>query len=303
MKQLVKSSNKPRLDKSFAFSAIGTSWQIDFYEEIDEKKLAQIELDVLARAEDFDSTYSRFRSDSLVYKISKAAGKYTLPADSDNLMTFYEKLYDVTKSKVSPLIGQALSDSGYDANYSLEPKSITDTPTWKEVMNYSQSVLTTTRPVLLDFGAAGKGYLVDLLSEVIEAYDIHQYCIDASGDMIYKNDDGPIQVGLESPDDSSLAIGQVELQNQSICGSATNRRKWANYNHVLDPQTKKSVESVRAVWVVADTAMVADGLATALFFSGPAQIAKEFDFSYVRLLSDGQAEVSNNFNGQLFGDA
>ena len=54
-----------------------------------------------------------------------------------------------------------------------------------------------------------------------------------------------------------------------------------------------------ATWVVAGDAALADGLATALFFTGGRQLAGTHRFAYVRMLADGRAERSPDFDGEL----
>jgi thiamine biosynthesis lipoprotein len=60
------------------------------------------------------------------------------------------------------------------------------------------------------------------------------------------------------------------------------------------------VQDISAVWVSADDAMSADGLATALFFTTPDKLLPLFDFSYLILHSDATAERSANFPAELF---
>jgi len=147
-----------------SFSAIGTHWQIDLDPSVPEKQSSEIFKKIYERIEEFDRTYSRFRPDSLVTEISLQAGEYQLPADSALLLTLYRKLYDLTDGLFTPLVGQLLSDAGYDATYSLQEKKLHPVPAWSNVHTYHESILTTTEPVLLDFGAGGKGYLVDIIS-------------------------------------------------------------------------------------------------------------------------------------------
>jgi FAD:protein FMN transferase len=109
----------------------------------------------------------------------------------------------------------------------------------------------------------------------------------------------PERVGLEHPTEAGTAIGLVELQNQSICGSSGAKRKWAQYTHILNPHTKSSPPADMAVWVVADTALLADGLATALFFAEPHILTQHFSFEYC-IYRAGEAEVSATFPGTLF---
>jgi thiamine biosynthesis lipoprotein len=297
-----KSKNKPKAERTFRFAGIGTQWQVIIYDDIADARLRAIQQAFSERIDGFDRTYSRFRPDSQVSRIAKKAGRYELPDDAEALFDMYEKLYAATDGAVTPLIGQTLADAGYDATYSLQPQpSIAAVPAWEDVIEYVDGELITKQPVLLDFGAAGKGYLVDILAAVIAGFGIERYCIDASGDIFYKNKQQPLQVGLEDPADPTQAIGIAQLRQGSICASATNRRRWGSFNHVMEPHTRRSVEHIRATWVMADTALLADGLATALFFTEPLKLRQEFEFEYVRVDNTGQAEISNGFSGQLFG--
>ena len=90
-------------------------------------------------------------------------------------------------------------------------------------------------------------------------------------------------IGLENPYDSSSVIGAMKLENASLCASATNRRAWGDWHHVIDPRTAKPVSEVVATWVSAAMTLEADGLATALFFVGP-EALKKWSFHYVRLI-------------------
>jgi thiamine biosynthesis lipoprotein len=141
--------------------------------------------------------------------------------------------------------------------------------------------------------------LVDIIAEILESNEIDTYVIDASGDIRHR---GAAQtVGLEDPLDPSRVIGIVELQNASLCASASNRRKWGNgLHHVIDGRTGKPTDDVIASWVIADTTAVADGLATALFFVDSDSLQVFDEFQFVRLHNDGHVEHSHDFVGQLF---
>ena len=56
---------------------------------------------------------------------------------------------------------------------------------------------------------------------------------------------------------------------------------------------------VVATWSIAADAATADGLATALFVSDPAQLGS-FEFAWARMLADGTVQWSNDFDGELF---
>lgn len=106
----------------FNFDGIGTSWQIDIYQEVSKEKEAEILLRVRARIEIFDKNYSRFREDSLVTAMSKTAGVFALPIDAKPLLALYQDLYKITGGLFTPLVGDILSAAGYDEKYSLRQK-------------------------------------------------------------------------------------------------------------------------------------------------------------------------------------
>ena len=71
-------------------------------------------------------------------------------------------------------------------------------------------------------------------------------------------------------------------------------------HHIVDGRTGASADDVRATWVLADTGLLADGLATALFFVDPSVLQERFDFDWVRVLASGEIQHSPSFEGEIF---
>ena len=284
----------------FNFSAIGTTWQIDVYKNISISQEVEIFSAIKKRIDEFDIAYSRFRDDSIVMKIANETGDYVLPEDSKKLFDLYYKLYHQTDGLFTPFVGQMLSDAGYDAHYSLkQKKQLEAPPIWEQVIDYSYPNLIVKKPVLLDFGAGGKGYLVDIVGEVIESYGIYLYCIDAGGDILHKGNT-PISVGLENPENFDEAIGVYSLSNGSLCGSAGNRRVWGDFTHIINPTTLSSPRNILGVWVFAKEAFLADSIATCLFFVSAKKLLKMYTFEYLIVYDNKSVEKSQNFNSQIF---
>ncbi|MFF1259521.1 FAD:protein FMN transferase [Streptomyces sp. NPDC058321] len=299
------STSDPR-GSQFSFDAVGTHWQID----TDEPLSADLRSHILDRALQFDATYSRFRPDSVVSRIASAdeGGRFEFPQDSLNLFALYDRLYAATEGAVDPLVGRELELLGYDPTYSLTPapadvraaERARGRPTWTADVVRDGTTLVTRRPLVIDVGAAGKGYLVDVLSAVLRGAGHTRFVVDGSGDLMHAGERA-IRVGLEHPFDPQRVIGVAHLQGQALCASGVTRRTWGDgLHHVLDARTGVPVDGVVATWVVADETALADGLATALFFTGAQRLAETFQFSYVRMYADGRAEHSPDFVGQLF---
>lgn len=288
---------KPKqLHSLWNFDAIGTQWSVETINPLD----ASLRQQIKSRIDAFDAIYSRFRDGSLVNRIASHAGIYEFPDDTKDLLELYRKLYDVTNGAVTPLIGNVLSALGYDKDYSLQQREVQPVTPWDSAMSWQGSTVTTTQPVLLDFGAAGKGYLVDIVGAILESNDVEEYVIDASGDIRHRG--GTLQtIGLENPYDVTSVIGAVSLQNKSLCASATNRRHWGEgLHHVIDARTGVPTQSVVATWAMADSTAIADGLATALFFVGEDRLTDFSPFDFLRLFADGHVEHSTTFMGELY---
>ncbi len=289
-----KSKQTPSPD--LQFDAIGTHWQIDTAESLAPSTTSA----VCARIDQFNRTWSRFRTDSLVHRISAGSGIFAFPPEAGELFSLYRALYECTDGAMSPLVGRALEEWGYDSAYSLKPAStISAIPRWEDAVSWDGNALHSVRPVVLDVGAAGKGYLVDLVAELLLAHGVAAFTMDAGGDLLHHGL-RPLRVALEHPLDASKAIGVAELESGALCASASNRRAWPGAHHLIDATTGMPSMQVLATWVTARTCLVADGLATALFLAEPARLSERFDFEFVRMFRGGRIEISPGFEAEMF---
>jgi thiamine biosynthesis lipoprotein len=256
---------------------------------------------ISARIERFDRDWSRFRDDSLVTRIARHPGRHRLPDDAGPLLDLYRELYEVTSGRVSPLVGGALESLGYDREYSLRPRATPQAvPSWSDAIAWDGEYLETATPVVLDVGAAGKGYLIDLVSALLFDEGIGEHVVDASGDLLARGE-VRMRVALEHPGDPRKAIGVVELHDGALAASATNRRAWGpGLHHVLDAVTGAPTSGVLATWALAPTALLADGAATALFFDPSPDWVQRREIHYVRMFASGAAELSPSYPGELF---
>ena len=285
------------LRHSIHFTALGTKWTIESAEPLGD----ELQKNIMGTLAAFDKTYSRFRDDSLVGRMARRAGTFTFPDDFPPLMDMYLKCYELTDGRMTPLVGRMLEQAGYDKSYRLHPEKLSTVPDLHTAIMWDEAhTVTTSAPVVFDVGAAGKGYAVDKVATLLEAAGVMSYMVDASGDIRHRGEKQEL-VGLEHPNDASKIIGVAHLQNQSLCASASNRRRWGDLHHIFDPHTLAPVRDVIASWVVADDTLTADAMATALFLvDDPTKLMQTFEFSYVRMFADGHAQHSANFKGEVY---
>jgi thiamine biosynthesis lipoprotein len=331
------------------FEAIGTSWSIQA-EIVDQDTQQEIKTSLQAEIESvvntYDKLYSRFRNDSTVAEIrqhtcsgnkssnqSSTKNSWEFPSHARDLFSFYTKMEEVTGGLFTASIGHSLEEIGYDSMYSLGNKKYHSkkvktqdslrfndlTITYKDesvLLSIPSQPTTSTAPLVLDFGAAGKGQLVDLISQTLGSHYTQptSFTVNGSGDIFHQGNSA-ITVGLENPYNEQTVIGTVQIQNQALCGSASNRRTWqvgstdfntqsknsqTTYHHILNPHTLESPTHIAASWVIAQTTLEADGLATGLFLVPAPILLDAFDFEYLILYTTGRVEKSPGFIAEMY---
>lgn len=282
---------------TWTFDAIGTSWAIETAHP-----LPSVARDAASAViERFDREWSRFRDDSLVSSLAEGrTASVPAPDDADAMFSLYRELDAATSGAVNPLVGDALARLGYDARLTLAPWGDPHpAPSWRDVLAWDADRVSVATPAIIDVGALGKGRLVDLVLDTLRPLVDGDLVVDASGDLAVRGT--PVRIGLEHPFDDTRAIGVVTVADGALCASAINRRAWGDgLHHVLDARTGAPVRAYAATWALADTAMRADALATALFFDGGPELAASWNAHWVRMRTDGRVEWSPGFAGEIF---
>lgn len=286
------------------FQATGTVWVITIFGEEGLRARAEAaRTDAVRYVAWFEATFSRFIETSLLSSFRFTKGVVEVPHECTDIFHLYARAYRMTGGAVTPTIGVTLSDAGYDATKRLTPETtIRAAPPLESVL----SVLDDTHieihnPSMIDFGAIGKGYLVDALAGLIQSRGFAQFMVNGGGDIRYESTEGePLTVGLEDPRDTTKVIGTTTLTQGGLCGSAINRRRWGTYNHYIDPRTGISPEHIAALWVKAARTAEADMLSSCLFFSEPSVLQQEFPFEYCIITKDMSAHFSDGFGATFF---
>lgn len=285
---------------AWAFEAIGTAWEIVTSDALPLPVRDAVTGTIAA----FDRDWSRFRPDSTVSALAARGGHVPAPPDAGPMLDAYAELSEATGGAVNPLVGASLEALGYDATYSLRDRGPRPAPErWRDVLSWQGGSLTLAQPASIDVGAIGKGRLVDRVMAVVAAAMPGDAVVDAGGDIAVR---GTQRIGLEHPFDRRRAIGVWEVTDAALCASATNRRAWPpatgaeGLHHVLDARTGMPVRTIAATWAVAEDAMTADAIATALFFDGGPALAFHRRVEWVRMTTDGRVEWSPGCRAELF---
>ncbi|MEI6533262.1 MAG: FAD:protein FMN transferase [Candidatus Roizmanbacteria bacterium] len=286
--------------QSILFIGIGTHWKIDIWDEISQDIFAYHSDTIQNIVSDFENTYSRFKEDSLLCKLSNTTGVFNVSEECVELLLLYKKYYVLSSGLCTPLIGQHLSEAGYDKDYSFKSRDLSPLPNFTDAIRiFDDNHIEITISVMIDFGGLGKGYLVDKVSDYLKVQKVKKFCVNAGGDMYYATDDEEmLRVGLEHPQDATKVIGVVEIRNESICGSSGNRRNWGSFHHIINPAIKESPHNIFATWVRAKKTVDADALNKCLYLG----VAIPDDIECEYLVFDKQKGIltSKNFTGEVY---
>ena len=285
---------------------------------------------IRAFVEEYEQTLSRFREDSLVSRMARAehGGEFEFPAWAGSLFALYSEFYAATRGAFDACIGADLLALGYNNSVQFVPESAASASSnigswanyrrslpiaWSDISQDSgRATLCTNQPVQLDFGAAGKGYFVDLVTQIIKeelGSDLpadsdspvdFDFLVNAGGDMRarFSEENNQIKVALENPFDTTQAVGVVSIASGALCASSSARKRWkvkdASYlgkdangfesnliaTHLINALDGTPAQKLSASWtyVPAKTCdfptAYADALATALFVSQESDLQK-----------------------------
>ena len=153
--------------------------------------------------------------------------------------------------------------------------------TTKQLVNYkniliNDKTISFAKPGMsITLDGIGKGYIVDAGTAVLRQHGFANVMVEAGGDLMALGDKGdnyPWRIGVQPPrpqDEANLTI--IGLRNQAAATSGDYMQPFTtdlSQHHIIDPRTGYSAPELASVTVTAPTAMLADGLATAVSVLG-----------------------------------
>lgn len=244
--------------------------------------LAQQILEAVAEcAWRIEQKFSRYRTDSVVYRINQSGGSgITVDDETANLLDFAATLTTLSDSRfdiTSGVLRKAWTFDGGDRVPSQEQiDELLAFVGWHKV-EWSRPILKLRPGMQIDFGGIGKEYAVDAAVDLAATIAPGLSClINFGGDVAARNarrDGQPWRVGIEKPDRSGTATRIVRLLRGGLATSGDSRRfvfrDGHRYSHILDARTGWPVRKApRSITVAADTCTQAGTLATLSMLQG-----------------------------------
>lgn len=235
--------------------------------------------EIFTYATNFDDTYSRFKDNSLVSQLAKSGHINNPPAEMLRMLEFSKRMYEASEGAFNITVGATLHKFGYG---SREHGGEVIADPWRKIVWDSKQVICP-KGLMLDFGGFGKGWMIDAISDILRAHGVSQFIVNGGGDL-YVQSDSPIDIALENPLIPNAVLGSVKITRGALAGSNTIKRSWKDgtvtKHHIIDPALSDSSDSgVIASYVTADSALIADALATVVIISPQLKDALEAKFN------------------------
>jgi thiamine biosynthesis lipoprotein len=157
-----------------------------------------------------------------------------------------------------------------------------------------------------DFGALGKGYIVDLVLDRLVALGYEQLSVDAGGHVGLRglNGDRPWRIGIRDPRaaaEDAPPLVSLDACDEAVVTHADDQRYFEHagrrYAHLLDAKDGWPVHGLQSLTVVHRDGALADAAGAALFVAGPSgwpALAQELGIRRVlAVLADGSVQVSH----------
>lgn len=259
---------------------------------------------------------SKYRTESQIYAINQGAGQHFVPLDDEVQALIQRSLqYSVlTDGLFDITIGALVELWGIDTEHERIPadteiQQILPSINYKHIQIEKDKGVYLRHPqTALDLGGIAKGYSIDRAIEILQIHNIESVLLNAGGDIrsIGSKPDGtPWRIGIKHPRKEGI-LGVVELHNAAIATSGDYERYFTHegtrYHHLLDPRTGRPVRQCQSATILAQTAEIADVLATAVFIMGPIQglafIEEQADIEGMIVRADGEILLSSGFSFQ-----
>jgi thiamine biosynthesis lipoprotein len=291
-------------------------------------------VDEAAAARAFDAGYDEIRRieilmtdwerpnepESDVVRINKAAGKEAVKISAETMEVIQKSLEMSRKSGGAFDITFAAMKGLWKFDEDLEKKvpPLAEIErrrkliNWRDVIVDAKARTVKLRRVGMRMGLGGiaKGYAVDRCAAVLRGEGLHDFMVQAGGDLFVAGSKGPTpwMVGVRDPRGGARdIIARMQIRDHAFSTAGDYERAFIldgrRYHHIIDPATGFPATASREVTIFAPTAFLADALDDAVFILGPKKgmaLVDSFpDCSTLIVDAKNQVWMSKSLEGKL----
>ncbi|SDW37177.1 thiamine biosynthesis lipoprotein [Lutibacter oricola] len=263
-------------------NAIGTTFSIRYLGD----SIPNFEKKVDSLIEKVNKSTSTYIPSSDISKINKGDSTVVIDAYFKEVFEKSNRIYKETNGDFDPTVGVLVNAWGFGPEDKLENLDSIKIKNLLKFVGFNKVVLNNNKikkqysQIYFDFNAIGKGYLVDVVGRLFEAYDVENYLVEIGGEIRARgvnHKNIPWRIAIEEPnfDGTRSYATTIGLENESIATSGNYRKFRVDENgkkfvHTINAKTGYATESnllSASVILKGDCADV-DGYATAFMAMG-----------------------------------
>ncbi len=270
-----------QLDDGFVYRFGAMHSPCELRIEPDDPRLAeQAGRAVAAEALRIETTYSRYRPDSVIGRINAAAGKpVRVDDETSSLIDFADQAWRLSGGRFDITSGVLRRIWRFDGSDNVPSRadiaSLRPLIGWGKV-RWQAGEITLGEGQEIDFGGFGKEYAVDCAVNRLRTFTDRACLVNFGGDLRVtgpRRDGQRWRVGIEDTDRPGEMAGRLELNDGALTTSGDTRRfllrDGIRYSHILDPRTARPVtDPPRSVTVAAPTCIEAGFISTLAMLHG-----------------------------------
>lgn len=209
----------------------------------------------------------------------RRSGRSDIPDEVERLIELSDSAFHLTRGLFDPTVGSVTRLWDFSLNATPpHPDSIRNALNLVGLDRFMAGKICDD--VVLDFGGIAKGYAADCAIDFLRRVGCPRAIINIGGDLSIlgkRKDQRPWRIAIRHPRCDSF-IGYLDVYECAIATSGDYERFFIyngkRYHHIIDPRDGMPASRCQSVTVVANSAWLADALATALFVMGPEEGSK-----------------------------
>ena len=276
--------------------------------------------DVFAEFERLENLMSVWREGSDVLRLNRAAGGHPVAVAPEmiEVLTHARRISEWTGGKFDVTFGALSGLWRFDQDQDNVVPDMTEVRRRLPLIDYraleidarAGTAFLARKGMAAHLGGIGKGYAMDRGIAILRGRGLRNFLIQAGGDMYVAGlkDRKPWRLGIQDPrGPANHPFAELDLSDGTFSTSGDYERFFIRngrrYHHILDPTSGEPSRGCRSVTIVADRAVIADGLSTGVFLLGPeagmALIERLPDVEGVIVSASNEVLISSGLKSRL----
>lgn len=247
-----------------------------------DKATAQAAIDAtLNRMAQLEGVLSRFKPESQLSQLNRDSqldnahpALINLIAQARQLSDLSGDAFDITVKPLLDLYQQHQADDSLPSE--AETAAVLERVDYRKIQVDGERITFAHAGMAITLDGIAKGFIVDEGVAVLKGAGFGNVLVEAGGDLLasgQKSAGEAWQIGVQSPRKAQPGLlATLDVQNQAVATSGDYMQAFTSdlsHHHILDPRTGYSAPELAGATIIAPSAMMADGLATAAMVLGP----------------------------------